>query len=110
MIVKQLTEHHMEFLSLKVGCRGSSESTHALAHIYFFRYGKDILYYSHQGLAQDFSLTDKSFHLIVTNSQRIQHKNQNHADVSSGVAGLNFGHLLSVHCMQAFVAWQCDNG
>ena len=27
MIVKLLTEHHMEFLSLKGGCRGSSEST-----------------------------------------------------------------------------------
>ena len=28
MIVKLLTEHHLEFLSLKVGCTGSSESTH----------------------------------------------------------------------------------
>ena len=27
MIVKLLTEHHMEFLSLKEGCTGSSEST-----------------------------------------------------------------------------------
>ena len=27
MIVKQLAEHHLEFLSLKGGCRGSSEST-----------------------------------------------------------------------------------
>ena len=26
MIVKLLTEHYLEFLSLKVGCRGSSES------------------------------------------------------------------------------------
>ena len=43
MIVKLLTEHHLEFLSLKGGCRGSSESTlvkmsicwksHATAHI-----------------------------------------------------------------------------
>ena len=43
MIVKLLTEHHLELLSLKVGCRGSSESTlvkmphcwksHALAQI-----------------------------------------------------------------------------
>ena len=43
MSVKLLTEHHLEFLSLKGGCRGSSESTHvkiphiwkshALAHI-----------------------------------------------------------------------------
>ena len=47
MIVKLLTEHHYEFLSLKGGCRGSSESTHvkmphcwkshALAHIRFAR-------------------------------------------------------------------------
>ena len=28
MIVKLLTEHNFEFLSLKGGCRGSSESTH----------------------------------------------------------------------------------
>ena len=27
MIVKLLTEHHLEFLSLKDGCRDSSEST-----------------------------------------------------------------------------------
>ena len=45
MIVKLLTEHHLEFQSLKGGCRGSSESTlakmsncwksHALAQILF---------------------------------------------------------------------------
>ena len=44
MIVKQLTEHHLEFLSLKGGCRGSFKSTlvkmsnclkcHAEAHLY----------------------------------------------------------------------------
>ena len=28
MIVMLLTEHHLEFLSFKGGCRGSSESTH----------------------------------------------------------------------------------
>ena len=28
MNVKLLTEHHLEFQSLKGGCRGSSESTH----------------------------------------------------------------------------------
>ena len=27
MIVKLLTEHHLEFVSLNGGCRGSSEST-----------------------------------------------------------------------------------
>ena len=44
MIVKLLTEHHLEFLSLKGGCTGSSESTlvkmpycwksHAQAHLF----------------------------------------------------------------------------
>ena len=28
MIVKLMIEHHLEFLSLKRGCTGSSESTH----------------------------------------------------------------------------------
>ena len=28
MIVKLLPEHHLKFLSLKGGCRGSSESAH----------------------------------------------------------------------------------
>ena len=28
MIVKLLTEHHLEFLSVKAGCTGSSESIH----------------------------------------------------------------------------------
>ena len=28
MMVKVPTEHHLEFLRLKGGCRGSSESTH----------------------------------------------------------------------------------
>ena len=46
MIVKQLTEQHLEFLSLKGGCKGSIESrpvkmphcwkSHAKAHIVFF--------------------------------------------------------------------------
>ena len=33
MIVKLLTEHHLEFLSLSGGCRGSSESTVSKYHI-----------------------------------------------------------------------------
>ena len=46
MIVKLLTEHHLEFLSFKGGCTGSSESTlvkmshcwksHATAHLLYF--------------------------------------------------------------------------
>ena len=34
MIVKLLAEHHLEFLSLKGGCRGSSESTLVKCHIF----------------------------------------------------------------------------
>ena len=33
MIVKLLTEHHLECLSLKGGCKCSSESTHVKCHI-----------------------------------------------------------------------------
>ena len=33
MSVKLLTEPHLEFLSLKGGCRGSSESTRVKKHI-----------------------------------------------------------------------------
>ena len=57
MIVKLLTEHHLEFLSLKGVCRGSSESihvkiphcwkSHALAQILYLKkkknnYGKQL--------------------------------------------------------------------
>ena len=33
MTVKLLTEHHLEILSLKGGCTGSSESAHVKCHI-----------------------------------------------------------------------------
>ena len=33
MTLRQLTEHNLEFLSLKGGCTSSSESTHAKCHI-----------------------------------------------------------------------------
>ena len=33
MIVKLLTEHHLEFLSLKRGCRGSSDLHMSKCHI-----------------------------------------------------------------------------
>ena len=49
MIIKLLTEHHLEFLSLKGGCTGSFESTlvkmphcwksHAAAHIILIECG-----------------------------------------------------------------------
>ena len=54
MIVKLLTEHHLEFLSLTGGCTGSSESTlvkmphcwksHTLAHLSFHYYYAVVIY------------------------------------------------------------------
>ena len=51
MIVKLMTEHHLEFLSLKGGCTGSSDSTnvkmrhcwksHALAQLFSVMLGTD---------------------------------------------------------------------
>ena len=48
MIVKLLTEHHLELLNLEEDCRGSSESTlvkmsncwksHTAAHIYVYAF------------------------------------------------------------------------
>ena len=37
MIVKLLTEHHLEFLSLKGGCKGSSKSTLNAKHASFIK-------------------------------------------------------------------------
>ena len=54
MIVKLLTEHHLEFLSLKGGCRGSSQSTlvkmsncwksHAMAHEPVHEFSTNVVY------------------------------------------------------------------
>ena len=53
MTVKLLTEHHLEFLSLKGGCTGSSEHTlvkmlhrwksHATAHLLFELYNENLV-------------------------------------------------------------------
>ena len=46
MIVKLLTEHHLEFLSLKGGCRGSSESTLVkMSNCLIFRAAAHLLFY-----------------------------------------------------------------
>ena len=45
MIIKLLTEHHLEFLSLKGGCRGSSESTLVkMSNCWKFRAAAQILF------------------------------------------------------------------
>ena len=64
MIVKLLTEHHLECLSLKGGCRGSYESTHvkmphswkshALETYFFFQ---DILHNRSIRLEKEFRLS-----------------------------------------------------
>ena len=47
MPVELLTEHHLEFLSLKRDCRGSSESTFAGCQVsYIFLYLEDSPIYS----------------------------------------------------------------
>ena len=48
MIVKLLTEHHLECLSLKGGCRGSSESTHVkMPHCWKSHVTAQLSKYSH---------------------------------------------------------------
>ena len=45
MIVKLLTEHHLEFLRLTGGCTGSSESTHVkIPHCWKSHAMAEILY------------------------------------------------------------------
>ena len=44
MIIKPLTEHHLEFLSLNRGCTGSSESIHVkMPHCWKSRRGSYVL-------------------------------------------------------------------
>ena len=46
MIVKLLTEHNLEFLSLQVGCRGSSESTHVKMPHCWKSHANDLKFYA----------------------------------------------------------------
>ena len=60
MIVKLLTEHHLEFLSLKGGCRGLSESTLVKYHIV----GNHVSWLNYVGASLSFFLSfyvSKSF-------------------------------------------------
>ena len=48
MIVKLLSEYHLEFLSLKGGCIGSSESTHVkMPHCLKSRVAAHMLFLEH---------------------------------------------------------------
>ena len=54
MIVKLLTEHHLEFLSLKGGCTGSSEST--LVKMSNCWKSRALAHFSYKQVKHDFSL------------------------------------------------------
>ena len=55
MIVKLLTEHHLELLSLKGGCPGASESTLVkIPHCWKSHALAQLLEYSRQGLMKEF--------------------------------------------------------
>ena len=64
MIVKLLTEHHLEFLSLTGGCRGSSESTHVkMPH-----------YWKAHAAAQIFTICLMNISFCVKNLQHYENK------------------------------------
>ena len=55
MIVKLLTEHHLEFLSLKEGCIGSSESTHVkMPHCWKSHVTAQLFFYETAGTVEPF--------------------------------------------------------
>ena len=82
MIVKLLTEHHLEFLSLKVGCTDSSGSTlvkmphcwkfHALAQLclslLFFTDSPDECYNFDKGLILSNSYIICLYHVLFVHS------------------------------------------
>ena len=61
MIVKLLTEHHLEFLSLKGGCRGSAESTLVkMSHCWKYHATAQMSYVVWHGSSTDTALYDSS--------------------------------------------------
>ena len=85
MIVKLLTEHHLKFISLKVGCRGSSESTfvkisncwksHAAAHIVLIFCCQDLVLIAWVNFAEltTFNINTVSFKIVSSNFNREHH-------------------------------------
>ena len=79
MIVKLLTEHHLEFLRLKGDCRGSSESTlakmsncwksHAAAHMLKYYLKEDLVLYMDLWTVEYWSL-------VVEEQMQLQHMEQ----------------------------------
>ena len=65
MIVKLLIKHHLEFLSLKGGCRGSSESTHVkMPHCWKSHAAAQLMYVSS---FRNYHATAKSTILLLNN-------------------------------------------
>ena len=63
MSVKLLTEHHLEFLSLKEGCTGSSESTLAkMSHCWKSRRGSHVAITDHDSCKRTL-MNSVTFHL-----------------------------------------------
>ena len=118
MTLKLLTEHHLEFLSLKGGCTGSSESTHAkMPHCWKSHFTAQFIYNyignvrmirracasaqvpksiccSHTGIQS--ALLRKLTFLALIALRAIAALND-HAEVFSGKRGLNFGLSLHLH-------------
>ena len=82
MIVKLLTENHLEFLSLKEGCRGSFESTlvkmsncwksHAAAQMLKFSVCTVRIYYNVNQLAHSVS-GKQGVYLFLTSNKEYKH-------------------------------------
>ena len=62
MIVKLLTKHHLEFLGLKGGCRGSSESTHVkMPHCWKSHAAAQMLYARYTFFLKGYVYNNKKF-------------------------------------------------
>ena len=68
MIVKLLTEHYLEFLSLKGGCTGSPESTHVKMPHCWKSHAHAHYYHSDSAIAM---FTIQSHHCSYTQSRDV---------------------------------------
>ena len=88
MIVKLLTEHHLKFLSLKRGCRGSSESTHVkMPHCWKYHTLARITFYNEYIVANCTRASDQKSHLYsvsgTTSAHYVRTEPLNHGYMNS---------------------------